>query len=222
VTSRSTVSVAEAPVTVPLSYAVTPSRRTRNTTLPALPTSSSTPSEARNREQPLGTAKRMSEAAWTPRPFGNVTPSSVIVRPSAAPDSPLDMSLSTGPHAFVAEDQVRPLRYLVSVAPSPKVALSVASAAPTVTSCVRAPPSDQRSQTYSVSFCVCGDGAETLTAEPTMSVRSNGVVCVDPPTASWSPLGCVENVIFEVFGSSRTDAFPVEPPESVAVSRSSR
>src|SRR5688500_5850053 len=146
----------------------------------------------------------MSDAAWTPSPFWKVTAASVIVRPSAAPDSPLDMSLSTGPQAFVAEDHVRSLRYLVSLVPSPKVALSVASAAPTVKSCVRAPPSDQRSQTYSVPFSVCGDGADTLTVEPTMSVRSNGVVCDDPPTASWSPLGCVENVIFTVFGSSRT------------------
>src|SRR5918994_6225931 len=104
----------------------------------------------------------MSDAAWIPSPFWKVTDWSVIVRPSAAPDSPLDMSRSTGPQAFVADVHVRSLRYRVSVVAVPKVAVSVASIDPAVKSCVRAPASDQVSQTCSVPLNVCGEVAETV------------------------------------------------------------
>jgi hypothetical protein len=55
-----------------------------------------------------------------------------------------------------------------------------------------------------------------------MTVRVKGAVPELLPTVSWSPEGLVANVRFTVLGSRRTVFASVRPPESVAVSVSSR
>ena len=61
-----------------------------------------------------------------------------------------------------------------------------------------------------------------LLVEPTITVRVNADVDWVLLTASLSPPGVVWNVKVTVRGSSRTDLVSVRPPESVAVSVSSR
>src|SRR5690242_1662979 len=86
-----------------------------------------------------------------------------------------------------------------------------------MTSCDRAPPSDQLCQLYVVPPIVCCSGAVIVLREPWITVRVNGAVDVVDPTDSWSPLGTVANDNVTVLGSSRTDVVAVRPPLSVAV-----
>ena len=58
--------------------------------------------------------------------------------------------------------------------------------------------------------------------EPTITVRVNGALDWLLLTTSLSPPGTVEKVKMTVRGSSRTVLVSVRPPESVAVSLSSR
>jgi hypothetical protein len=115
VTSTSTGTDALDPVRTADSHSFTPSPNTANRTEPRLPTSSSTPTVARRAEHEPPSARTTSDAAWTPRPFANVTPFKVIGPPSPAGSSAFDMLRSTGPQPFVAETQVRSLTYEVPV-----------------------------------------------------------------------------------------------------------
>src|SRR4051794_40265648 len=83
---------------------------------------------------------------------------------------------------------------------------------------VCAPPSDHEVKVEEP----CGDGADTELVEPWMTVRVNGVVPDDEPTASWSPDGAEAKVSSTVFGSSRRVTAWVRPSASVATSFSSR
>ncbi len=67
-----------------------------------------------------------------------------------------------------------------------------------------APPSDHDEKTYVVPPRTCGVNALTEFAEPTMTVRSNGVVDVVAPTVSCSPDGADANVRSTVWGRSVT------------------
>ncbi len=58
--------------------------------------------------------------------------------------------------------------------------------------------------------------------EPTITVRVNEAAFVLPLTVNWRPPGLVWNVSATVCGSSRTLLVSLRPPESVAVSFSSR
>jgi hypothetical protein len=69
---------------------------------------------------------------------------------------------------------------------------------------------------------VCGEGALIEFFEPTITVREKGVVPLELPTVSLSPAGSDSKLSSTVFGSSRTLLVSVKPPESVAVSLSSR
>src|SRR5262245_57071176 len=87
---------------------------------------------------------------------------------------------------------------------------------------VCAPPSDQLENPYDVPPTVCGVGALIEFAEPMMTVRVNGAGSEEPSTTSWSPVGLLWKVRLTVFGCSITLVEEVAPPESVAVSTSSR
>jgi hypothetical protein len=69
---------------------------------------------------------------------------------------------------------------------------------------------------------VCGEGALNELAELTTTVWTDGVVTDVPLTESDSPDGLDANVRPTVFGFNWTLAVFVRPPESVAVSCSSR
>ena len=58
--------------------------------------------------------------------------------------------------------------------------------------------------------------------DPTITVRVNVAVAAVPLTTSLKPPGVVWKVSTTVRGSSRTVLLAARPPESVAVSRSSR
>jgi hypothetical protein len=73
-----------------------------------------------------------------------------------------------------------------------------------------------------VPLSVCGDPALIVFVEPVITVRVNGVVPATPFTTSWSPLGFDANVNATDCGSSWTLVVADCPPESVAVSCSSR
>src|SRR5881398_1596392 len=87
-----------------------------------------------------------------------------------------------------------------------------------ITSCERAPPSDQLDHAYRTPPTSCGDGALSEFLDPRMTVRVNGVTLVVLPTASWSPPGFEPKVRLTVFGSRRTDVLACVPRLSVAVS----
>jgi hypothetical protein len=91
-----------------------------------------------------------------------------------------------------------------------------------VTVWVAAPPSDQLWKAYEVPDRVCGLGADTETAESSTAVFVNGVVPGVPFTVMVSPAGTASNVSVTVRGSSRRMIVVASPPESVAVSFSSR
>src|SRR5512133_110229 len=83
------------------------------------------------------------------------------------------------------------------------------------------PPSDHDVKLYVDVLNCCGEGALTEFAEPTTTVTENGVVrgaSFTTRSLRTRPPGLVLNVSTTVFGSSRTLAVEVSPPESVAVS----
>src|SRR6266700_8003398 len=83
------------------------------------------------------------------------------------------------------------------------------------------PPSDHDVKKYVDLLNVCGDGALTEFAAPTITVTENGVVrgaSLTTRSLSTRPPGLVLNVSTTVFGSNRTLVVDVSPPESVAVS----
>ena len=84
------------------------------------------------------------------------------------------------------------------------------------------PSSDQDAKLYVLLFLFCGDGALMVWVEPTITVRVNVAVEPLPSTVSDSPPGLVWKVSATVFGSRRRTFVSVRPPESVAVSFSSR
>jgi hypothetical protein len=102
------------------------------------------------------------------------------------------------------------------------VAVYVVAVAGATMLCVCAPPSDHDENAYVVPFSVCGELALTELDEFTITVRVNGAVPLLEPTASCSPLGLEANVRSTVRGSRRTLVVLERPPESVAVSCSSR
>ena len=55
-----------------------------------------------------------------------------------------------------------------------------------------------------------------------VTVRWNGAAVLEPAWTSWSPAGTDTNESVTVCGLRRTLSVSVRPPESVAVSRSSR
>src|SRR5215210_8689625 len=91
-----------------------------------------------------------------------------------------------------------------------------------ITSCAWAPPSDQVLNCQVFFDLICGEGAESEFRDPWITVRVNGLVACVPFSASANPVGLELSVRVTVFGSSRIDRSSVSPPESVAVSRSSR
>src|SRR5687767_3828369 len=91
-----------------------------------------------------------------------------------------------------------------------------------MTSWDRAPPSDHRWKAYDPPARVCGDGTDTVTRDPTITVVVNGVADVRDPSASCSTGRRGGSGIGTGRGTSRRVPVAVRPPESVAVSRSSR
>jgi hypothetical protein len=87
---------------------------------------------------------------------------------------------------------------------------------------VCAPPSDHDWNVYVVPPRVCGVVAEIEFADPTITVRVNGAVADEAFTTSWRPAGDDANVSSVVIGFRLTLVVCDRPPESVAVSRSSR
>ena len=86
-----------------------------------------------------------------------------------------------------------------------------------------APASDQVENVCAVPPSVCGLGAATPTADPTMNDFVNGVVCGgSTPAATCSPAGDVANVRSTVRGRSSTLVEAVCACASVAVRTSSR
>lgn len=88
--------------------------------------------------------------------------------------------------------------------------------------CVAAPPSDQNWNEYVFLPCVWGDGALSVFVDPMITVRVNDAMDEAPFTTSMRPPGIVWKVSTTVWGSSRMLVVLVRPPESVAVSLSSR
>ena len=69
---------------------------------------------------------------------------------------------------------------------------------------------------------VCGVGAEIVFRDPWITVLVKGVAACEPLSTSARPPGLELSVRVTVRGSSWIDRVSVSPPESVAVSRSSR
>jgi hypothetical protein len=69
---------------------------------------------------------------------------------------------------------------------------------------------------------ICGEGAEIVFVDPWITVLVKGVGSSEPFSTRANPPGLELSVIETVFGSRRSDSVSLSPPESVAVSRSSR
>src|SRR3954471_1451238 len=90
-----------------------------------------------------------------------------------------------------------------------------------VSTCVAWPPSDHERKPNVAPLIVCGLCALTVLADPTMTVRTNGVGAASAPNATLSPDGNVSTVTLTVCGCSTTDAVALRPAASVTVSESS-
>lgn len=92
----------------------------------------------------------------------------------------------------------------------------------TTTSCDCAPPSDHDLNCQAFFAFVCGEIAEIEWRDPWITVLLNGVAACAPSSVRARPPGLELSVRVTVLGSSGIDFVSVRPPESLAVSRSSK